>query len=194
MGMRTNKRTDKVNVVDIESTCWEGDPPRGQQSEIIQVGIAVIDVAKAEIESRDSIFVKPERSKVSAFCTKLTGISQEQADGGVSFAELAKKLEKEYDAKSRLFASFGDYDRNMFGRMATLNEVRYPFGGRHLNVKTLLAISLGWEHEVGMDEALNRLGLPLEGKHHDAGDDAANIAKLFLCLIRNARELKKDEA
>ena len=50
MGARTNKRTNKVNVIDVESTCWDGDPPQGQVSEIIQVGISVIHVPSATIE------------------------------------------------------------------------------------------------------------------------------------------------
>ena len=190
MGARTNKRTNKVNVIDVESTCWDGDPPQGQVSEIIQVGISVIHVPSATIEQSESIFVRPERSEVSEFCTKLTGITQEQANAGVKFADLAHKLEKKFDGKDYLFASYGDYDRSMFDRMCRMHEVRYPFGSRHLNIKTLLAISLGWEREVGMDEALRRLALPLEGRHHNAVDDCRNIAKLFLCLVRNARELQ----
>ncbi|NEE10677.1 DNA polymerase III, partial [Streptomyces sp. SID7499] len=27
-----------LNVVDVEATCWEGQPPPGQVSEIIEIG------------------------------------------------------------------------------------------------------------------------------------------------------------
>jgi len=30
---------DQVLVIDIEATCWEGPPPEGLESEIIEIGI-----------------------------------------------------------------------------------------------------------------------------------------------------------
>ena len=42
------RRTDRILVVDVESTCWAGDPPLGQMSEIIEIGLGVVDVAALE--------------------------------------------------------------------------------------------------------------------------------------------------
>ena len=33
-----------VNVVDVEATCWDGSPPPGQVSEIIEIGLTVVDL------------------------------------------------------------------------------------------------------------------------------------------------------
>ncbi|MFE2626194.1 DNA polymerase III, partial [Streptomyces caelestis] len=33
-----------LNVVDVEATCWEGQPPPGQVSEIIEIGLTVVDL------------------------------------------------------------------------------------------------------------------------------------------------------
>ncbi|WP_246259914.1 hypothetical protein [Oxynema aestuarii] len=46
---------------------------------------------------------------------------------------------------------------------------------------------LGWSAPVGMDEALQRLSLPLEGTHHRGGDDAWNIAKVASKLMQAIR-------
>ena len=54
----------------------------------------------------------------------------------------------------------------------------YPFGPSHINVKTLFALKQKLPHELGMDEALQKLGIPLEGVHHRGKDDANNIAKI----------------
>lgn len=35
---------DKILVIDVESTCWEREPPPGQRSEIIEVGITLFDI------------------------------------------------------------------------------------------------------------------------------------------------------
>ena len=33
------RKLDRILVVDVEATCWEGDPPPGQISEIIEIGL-----------------------------------------------------------------------------------------------------------------------------------------------------------
>ena len=38
------RKLDRILVVDIEATCWEGNPPPGQTSEIIEIGLCVLDV------------------------------------------------------------------------------------------------------------------------------------------------------
>ena len=35
------RKLDKIVVVDIEATCWEGKPPEKQESDIIEVGICL---------------------------------------------------------------------------------------------------------------------------------------------------------
>jgi inhibitor of KinA sporulation pathway (predicted exonuclease) len=42
-------------------------------------------------------------------------------------------------------------------------------------------------HEVGMDAASQRIGLPLEGVHHQGDDDAWNIAALLISLLQRVR-------
>ncbi len=88
---------------------------------------------------------------------------------------------------ARLWASYGDYDRQQFVRNCGEFGIPYPFGPGHLNVKTLLAVTLGLKREVGMRNGLAALGLPLEGTHHRAGDDAWNITAILAEVLRRAR-------
>ena len=108
------KLLHQILVVDIEATCWETKPPRGQESEIIEIGICVLDVRLRKRVEKRSILVKPEHSKVSPFCTKLTTLTQEEVDTGISFQEACRILKKEYGSKKRVWASYGDYDRRKF--------------------------------------------------------------------------------
>ena len=41
-----------LNVVDVEATCWLGEPPQGQSSEIIEIGLTVIDFEAGHIAFR----------------------------------------------------------------------------------------------------------------------------------------------
>jgi len=181
------RRLDRILVVDVESTCWEGNPPPGQMSEIIEIGLCVVDVVALERVVRRSILVRPACSTVSAYCTQLTTLTQADVDPGVSLAEACRVLAQEYQSGQRLFASFGDYDRQQFERNCAAFGIPYPFGPTHLNVKNLAAVAYGWSREVGMSEALVRAGLPLEGTHHRGGDDAWNIAGLLCQLLRRIR-------
>lgn len=178
------KKLDQVLVVDLEATCWEGAPPEGQQSEIIEIGLCVLDVSTGDRLEKTSILVRPERSKVSAFCTQLTTLTQEQVDQGVPLEEACNLLRKQYNSQERVWASFGDYDRKQMERQCALEQIPYPFGRTHLNVKALSALFLGFPEEVGMSEVLKKMNLALEGTHHRGADDAWNIAGIFSTFLK----------
>lgn len=182
------RKLDHILVIDVEATCWQGDPPQGQRSEIIEIGLCLLEVATLTRVERHSILVRPARSTVSAFCTELTTLTQGDVNAGVSLAQACQSLALEYRAPSRLWASYGDYDRQQFMRNCDEFGIAYPFGPGHLNVKTLLAVALGLKREVGMRDGLTALGLPLEGVHHRAGDDAWNIVAILAALLRRARQ------
>ncbi|MBD2184598.1 exonuclease domain-containing protein [Planktothrix sp. FACHB-1355] len=177
------KKLDIIIIVDVEATCWSESPPPGQENEIIEIGICTLDIATGKRLEKESILVKPERSTVSEFCTQLTTLTQAQVDTGISFAEACAMLKQKYLSHQRVWASYGDYDRRQFERQCQSRQISYPFGTRHINVKTLFAIVHGLSIEVGMDEALQLLNLPLEGTHHRGGDDAWNIAAIFSELL-----------
>ncbi len=182
------KKLDKVLVVDLESTCWKGAPPAGQESDIIEIGLCVLDARNLEVGESRGILVRPRRSQVSEFCTELTTLTAEQIEReGIAFADALKILRKDYDSRNLVFASYGDYDRRMVERQCRELEQPYPFGPTHLNVKSMLALAFGWPFEVGMAGALERLGLELKGTHHRGVDDAANIARLLCYMLQKTR-------
>jgi inhibitor of KinA sporulation pathway (predicted exonuclease) len=178
---------DQILVIDVEATCWDGAPPPGQEGEIIEIGLCPLDVGTGRRLERRSILVRPERSVVSAFCTGLTTLTQNQVDGGVSFAEACAILRKDYRAPERVWASFGDYDRRQFERQCGSTGVAYPFGPTHVNVKTLFALGRGLPHEVGTAAVLRMAGLPQEGTPHRGHDDAWNIAAILAGLLARLR-------
>ncbi|MFC4909865.1 exonuclease domain-containing protein [Actinomadura gamaensis] len=173
-----------LNVVDVEATCWKGPRPKDQVSEIIEIGLCVVDLRTRERVEKHRVLVRPERSRVSEFCTELTGLTQEEVDTGVSFPEACALLEREHLAHMRAWASWGDYDRKQFERQTAAVGVRYPFGRRHVNAKALWAEAHGLRRKLGMAGALEHAGLPLEGRHHSGADDAWNIAALVLRLVQ----------
>jgi inhibitor of KinA sporulation pathway (predicted exonuclease) len=183
------RKLDQIIIVDVEATCWPGSPPEGQESEIIEIGVCLLDVASGQPLEKRSILVKPERSKVSEFCTELTTLTPKEVNKGMTFEHACVILEQEYLAKRRIWASYGDYDHDLFQRQCERRQVKYPFSNSHINVKTLFAIMHALPYEVGMIRALEIMGLELEGTHHRGDDDAWNIANIFskLLLVRQSQ-------
>ncbi|GAA3399069.1 3'-5' exonuclease [Streptomyces roseoviridis] len=176
-----------MNVIDVEATCWDGQPPPGAVSEIIEIGLTVVDLAARRRVSRHGILVRPARSEVSAFCTELTGLTPADVARGVTFAEAVRILADEYDARRRPWASWGDYDRKQFEAQCRATGAPYPFGRPaergHTNAKAVFTEAYGLRKRPGMAGALKTAGLPLEGRHHRGEDDAWNIAALVLDLV-----------
>ena len=182
------KLLDRILVIDVESTCWDVPPPRGQISEIIEVGLCVVDVEKLVRIEKRCILVRPVRSQISEFCTQLTTLKDDDFLTAGTLADAVGILKREYRSLDRLWASWGDYDRNQLQRCCQDQAVAYPFGGRHLNAKTLLGVAHGLPKEPGLDAACAHLGLPLEGTHHRGVDDAWNIAGILCRLLAAIRD------
>jgi inhibitor of KinA sporulation pathway (predicted exonuclease) len=178
---------DQVVVVDIEATCWAGAPPPGEEREIIEVGVCLLDPLSLERSEKHSVLVRPQRSRVSDYCTALTTLTAEQVAGGVSFAEACAALVERFDTRRRAWASWGDFDRVLFEAQCVREGVPYPYGPTHHNVKSLYALVHGLPLEIGMMDALKASAIPHEGTHHRGHDDAWNIAGLLARVLAAAR-------
>jgi inhibitor of KinA sporulation pathway (predicted exonuclease) len=177
-----------IIVVDVEATCWQGKIPPGQQNEIIEIGVCRFDLEAREPAEKRSILVKPERSQVSDFCTELTTLTQAQVDTGLSFVEACALLEDAYKSQTRVWASWGNYDRQIFQQQCASFQVDYPFSNRHINLKKHFGRYHNNGRQVGMARALDMAKLTLEGTHHRGGDDAWNIARLLQFMLNQHGE------
>ena len=177
------KKLDKILVIDLEATCWEGDPPPGQTSEIIEVGLCLLDVTTGQREPPQAILIQPQKSTLSDFCVQLTTITPEMLSEGPFFEEACSLLKEKYHSQQRTWASYGDYDRLQFMKQCEAWGIPYPFGTSHINVKNLLALHLGLEHEVSLRQGMGLIGLPFEGTLHRGVDDAWNIAAMLSWML-----------
>lgn len=175
---------DAVLVVDLEATCWLGHPPEGQRNEIIEIGIAALDLATNTISKSGTVLIKPVASEISAFCTELTHITPELiAEHGVSFAQACQWLQDEYHVHQRLWVSWGSYDLKMMQAECKLQNHPYPFSAYHQNLKRIYAKLTKTKHGLGLSKAIEALGLAFEGTHHRGGDDAYNTARIAQWLV-----------
>jgi len=191
--------TEKVLVVDLEATCWESNKvkPADEENEIIEVGWALLDVRSNSLVRTGTILVKPIYSRVSAFCTELTTITQEMVDTeGVTLKEAFDFLVGELGSKEVSWASYGEYDKKMVRKQCGVFGLEYPFGETHTNVKTLfkeLYKDKGHRGNTGMARAYKAvMSKGIEGTHHRGGDDAKNIGVLLGALLSQCETSKQE--
>ena len=183
-------------IVDVEATCWETRTEQGAQpNEIIEIGVAVLDFKSGAIVDNASIVVKPRFTKVSPFCTQLTGWTQEAVDEGFDIVDALRDFESQFNpSRESIWFSCGEYDRlklssktgkpglfELYGITADQNP--FDLMRSHLNIKTLFALKQKMSKEVGMERMLNIMNERLEGRHHNGADDAKNIAKIVRYVL-----------
>lgn len=178
-------RKDKIIVVDLEATCWEGfDAPEGQENEIIEIGVCIVNPRNgdANVSQKRSILIKPIESEISEFCTNLTSITPDLvAEEGIDFADACQILEQEYDSRNRLWASWGGFDHKFFRKQCRRRGIRYPFSKKHTNLKRVFQDTYG--ERMGLARALDAAGIQPVGTAHRGGDDAYNTGILLKYMI-----------
>jgi len=180
---------DYVNVIDVEATCYpDGQKfPPGEVQEIIEIGIAVVDVCARRIVANDQIVVRNSLSSVSPFCTALTGWTAEALrEKGCSFGEACSQLTAGYNPKDRLWISQGSFDKEIFESESALLGVPNPLGSHHINLAALLSMLTGRKRQIGLRKALRLFKLELEGKQHCGKDDAYNQARVYIEILNRA--------
>lgn len=170
-------------VIDIEATCWENGSELDRM-EVIEIGAVLVDGERLLPMADFSCFVRPTRQPVlSEFCKDLTGITQSQVDKAETFKDAFTGLLNWIGVKDVTMCSWGDYDRKHLVLECQRHGIPIPgWLERHINLKAEFAVNRGIR-QCGMKKALQIVGLPLEGSHHRALDDARNIAELARFIL-----------
>jgi inhibitor of KinA sporulation pathway (predicted exonuclease) len=169
-------------VLDLEATCWPDRPPPGERIEVIEIGVCAYHLDSRVIEPPVSILVRPDVSRVSAFCTELTSLTQEMVDAGVPFAAACHSL-RALGSERCVWASWGQFDRTLLLHECALRGLPYPMADRHVNLKKLFAREMNKRQRAGLGEALALAGIEPAGRAHRGVDDAHNTARLLDALV-----------
>lgn len=179
-------------VLDFEATCDEHQQPQPQ--EIIEFPLVLVDSEKLQIVDEFRSYVRPvKHPRLSAFCTNLTGIQQNEVDDAPEFREVFKQACSWLDehlqqgTRSAALVTCGDWDlKCMLPRQcqtAKVNAVPKVFR-EWVNIKKTYSVATG-KPGGDMKSMLDALQLPLVGHHHSGLDDSRNIAKILISLCRN---------
>ena len=182
-----------IVVLDFEAQCRDRPAPAPRPQEIVEFPLVVVDVATRQIVDEFHTYVKPTvHPTLFPFTTTLTGITQEQVDGGIeldqALAEAATFIAKYNDEGKRcLIVTCGHWDlRTALRAECSFKHFTIPVCFRHwCNIKLLYQSHFGNPKQQGMDGMLASIGLDLVGRHHSGIDDARNIARIAIRLLND---------
>ena len=170
------------------------DLEMNQPSEsIIQIGCVVGNLASGEILEEYSQHIKIDET-IAPFIIKLTGITQENVNNGITLEEAYTQLQALH-TKYECFRNaicWGGGDSSELRKQLKLDDDIFLFGRRWIDVKTVY-ISYRWasnlSHQAGLAKALLKIGMTFEGKKHNACDDARNTFYIYRELLEHFKVL-----
>jgi len=164
-------------VVDLEATCDEGVVY--EDSETIEIGAVLLN-DNFETIGEFSKFVRPvKRPILTAFCQRLTGISQSQVDASDTFLEVFTAFVA-WCSRFGKFCSWGSWDQKQLRRDCDYNSFIYSFKDiDHVDLARLSRRKYG----CGQRRLFKRLGVETTGRRHRGIDDARNYARLMPFLF-----------
>lgn len=175
-------------IVDLEATCSDDGSIFREEMEIIEIGAVMLNRSTWKIDSEYQQFIKPVRHpNLTEFCTELTTITQQDLETAPTFPEVIPQFKQWIDSyPDNIFCSWGNYDKKQFILDCEFHDITYPFGAEHRNIKKEFSLYLGDKKKrFGMAQALDELGLELQGTHHRGIDDARNIAAIYKYMNQN---------
>ncbi len=180
--------------VDLEATC-DSSPGFESLMEAIEIGAVMLDLDQGKPVAEFNSFIRPTlRPRLTAFCTELTTISQQDVDSAPRYAEVLASLDSFLQpfGEDWSWCSWGNYDRNQL----TLDSERHGLPAlldplRHSNLKKTFAKQRR-EKMIGLRQATQRLGLEWVGTHHRGIDDARNLAAVALQILDRSGKCNAD--
>jgi inhibitor of KinA sporulation pathway (predicted exonuclease) len=180
-------RLDRTLAIDFELTCWDGPPPPGQASEIIQIGISEIDNESLSRIRSESWYIRNTLSEVSAECTRITGITPDiLRKRGLPLAEAGRIIAKKYGTRNKSWMAWGS-DKEAIERDYAAKNVTPFLSNAFFNVGLLYSMVLNDGRSIGLSEAAERFDITFEGRPHDAGADADVLAEVWCALAQSMR-------
>ena len=181
-------------VFDLEFTAWEGSLDRhwlgpGEFKEVVQIGAVRLEVGTLAVKESFECLVRPRvNPRLSDYFEDLTGISNSAiSEHGVDFETAYRRFIA--FAEGGVIASFGHDEW-------VLEDNIRLYGLKDLPVLPDFLELRGWFASHGVDPAgLHscdigpRLGVPFEGRRHDAFCDARSIAAGIAVLVKRGATL-----
>lgn len=181
------KDASKMLVIDVEATCWDAKEETSSQSEIIQFGWCFVSTVTGERFDRGSLLVRPTRSKISQYCTDLTGLTwPDLKRHGVTYADACRHLVKMGMRRYACFCLGNDVD--VINRQCKEMDAPRPFCDSWIDAGILLWLTSGSDKKLSLTQYCELFGVGMEGSVHSADWDAWNLAGVVSKYLLSAKQ------
>nr|CAD7256448.1 unnamed protein product [Timema shepardi] len=161
-------------IVDFEATCEEVNIPN-YPHEIIEFPAVLVDTEKQKVLDHFQAYCRPVLNPVlSEFCVELTGITQDQVESAPLFPEVLANFEA-WLAKHKL----GTKHKYAIVTDGPWDMGRFLYG----QCKVCFCLKLMLEH----------IEMIFEGRPHCGLDDARNIARILLRMVKDGASIQYNE-
>ena len=181
-------------IFDLEFTAWEGSLARhwlgpGEFKEVVQIGAVRVDGAELAVTENFDCLVRPRiNPRLSDYFEALTGISnRDLLAEGVDFEQAHRRFLS--FAEDGVIAAFGRDDLVLEDNIRLYGLKDVPPLPQFLNLRD-------WFDAQGFDTSRLHscdigplLGVPFEGRQHNALCDARSIAAGITVLLRRGAKL-----
>lgn len=184
-----------ICVLDFEATCWDDNSIENKDKskvEIIEFPSILYKLENNKLEKISEFheYVKPTiNPKLSDFCTKFTGITQETVDKSSTFAGVFNRHYKWLttnvsDLNKLTFLTCGAWDLKIqlpreLNNKKLKNKEAYTY---FINIKDEFEYIYKTK-AYGMDSMLKYLKMSLDGMHHSGYWDTRNISKILIKMV-----------
>lgn len=170
-------------VIDLEATCWEDAQFQKENSEIIEIGVSLVDFSTKSIIKSKRYLIKPKKSTVSEYCTNLTGITQDQLNKeGLDLTKASKMIRQDFNPTNIAWGGWGD-DLTALKKACESQNAVFPFSSSYTDIGFLYSLSKGESKKWNLENALQNEQMNFIGKPHTGVDDAFNTARLFIKML-----------
>ena len=158
---------------------------QGLKQEIIEIGIAEMDLQTLEITREASYLVRPRRWEISNRCTDLTGITRDDIQAARPFPAILKLMTADFSPSNALCCAWGN-DAELIASTCRIHGAKSPLRNcvdlAHLIHRLFLL-----EQQASLRDAVRMLGMEFDGIPHSALVDARNTARIHAAVIRRLR-------
>ena len=171
--------------IDLEWTCWDCPPPPGIKQEIIEIGVVALDLKTLKIIDEAAHFVRPRRWDISQKCTYLTGITDDDIRKAKPLREVISHFEKQFNPKGKPSYAWGD-DGSVLAGACKREGVKNPVENS-MNLARIFQGVFAAADQVGLESAVQMLGMSFDGFAHGALSDARNAALVHSSILAKLR-------
>lgn len=183
-------KMDRIAIIDLECTCDDtGEIIPRHEMEIVEIGCVIADI-EGNTYNEFNCFIKPViHPTLTPFCTKLTSITQEQVNQGLTLEKALTELDDFlFNENIKQWGSWGGFDANQIRKDIRNNKLRetlFPFLKLpHINISAEYVKKNKLHKKVGVRKALGQNKMDFIGIPHRGIDDVRNIARLLPYIFK----------